>query len=251
MSTKFFNDLEATIKKDGAVLAQKIKGIYQFDITENGTLKHYSVDLKNGSGSFKAAKHEKPECTIVVNEEDFVQILEGKLSEQTAFMKKKLAIKGNMALAMKFRTIVNAVKANAKSAPAASSTPATATPATAAPAAGGLDDGTPLGKVFETLSKTIIAQPDLVKKINGVYQFDIETKKYTVDLKNGKGSVSVGPAPKADCTITMKVVDFLSLMSGTLNGQSAFTKGLLKIKGNMGLAMKLGQLTKGMPKAKL
>ncbi|KAN0041461.1 hypothetical protein ACTFIV_004002 [Dictyostelium citrinum] len=247
MSNKFFNDLDATIKKDGS-LAQKIKGIYQFDITENGTVKHYSVDLKTAPGSFKVGKHEKPECTIIVNEEDFVQILEGKLSEQTAFMKKKLAIKGNMALAMKFRTIVNAVKANSKSAPAAASTPATTA---ASPAAGGLDDGTPLGKEFEKLSKAVIANPDLVKKINGVYQFDIDTKKYTVDLKNNKGSVSVGPAPKADCTITMKEADFLSLMSGKLNGQTAFTKGLLKIKGNMGLAMKLGQLTKAMPKAKL
>ncbi|KAN0000462.1 hypothetical protein ACTFIZ_000892 [Dictyostelium cf. discoideum] len=245
MSSKFFNDLDATIKKDGS-LAQKIKGIYQFDITENGTLKHYSVDLKTAPGSFKVGKHEKPECTIIVNEEDFVQILEGKLSEQTAFMKKKLAIKGNMALAMKFRSIVNAVKNNTKSAPA-SSTPAATT---AAPAAG-LDDGTPLGKEFEKLSKTVIANPDLVKKINGVYQFDIDTKKYTVDLKNNKGSVSVGPAPKADCTITMKEADFLSLMSGKLNGQTAFTKGLLKIKGNMGLAMKLGQITKAKPQAKL
>lgn len=160
-------------------------------------------------------------------------------------MKKKLAIKGNMALAMKFRSIVNAVKNNTKSAPA----PAAAT--TTAPAAGGLDDGTLLGKEFEKLSKTVIANPDLVKKINGVYQFDIDTKKYTVDLKNNKGSVSVGPAPKADCTITMKEADFLSLMSGKLNGQTAFTKGLLKIKGNMGLAMKLGQITKAKPQAKL
>ncbi|KAM9976774.1 hypothetical protein ACTFIR_010620 [Dictyostelium discoideum] len=247
MSSKFFNDLDATIKKDGT-LAQKIKGIYQFDITENGTVKHYSVDLKTAPGSFKVGKHEKPECTIIVNEEDFVQILEGKLSEQTAFMKKKLAIKGNMALAMKFRSIVNAVKNNTKSAPAPAAAAATTT---TAPAAGGLDDGTPLGKEFEKLSKTVIANPDLVKKINGVYQFDIDTKKYTVDLKNNKGSVSVGPAPKADCTITMKEADFLSLMSGKLNGQTAFTKGLLKIKGNMGLAMKLGQITKAKPQAKL
>ncbi|EGC34515.1 hypothetical protein DICPUDRAFT_55765 [Dictyostelium purpureum] len=243
MASKFFSTLESVIKTDGAALVKKINGVYQFDI--DGT--SYSVDLKNGNGSFKVGKHEKPECTITIKEEDFIQILEGKLTEQTAFMKKKLALKGNMALAMKFKHIVEAVKKASKgAAPAASS---------GASSGASLDDGTPLGKVFDTLQKTVIAKPELVGQIKGVYQFDITTpsgvKKFTVDLKNGKGSVTTGAAPKADCTITMAEADFLDLMSGKLNGQVAFTKGKLKIKGNMGLAMKLGKITQAKPQAKL
>lgn len=45
--------------------------------------------------------------------------------------------------------------------------------------------------------------------------------------------------------------DFVELMTGKLNGQSAFMSGKLKIKGNMNLAMKLGELSKAAPKAKL
>ena len=45
---------------------------------------------------------------------------------------------------------------------------------------------------------------------------------------------------KADITITIKDDDMVDLASGKLNPQQAFMKGKLKIKGNMGLAMKLG-----------
>ena len=40
----------------------------------------------------------------------------------------------------------------------------------------------------------------------------------------------------------MKENDFVDLMTGKLNGQSAFMSGKMKIKGNMGAAMKLGKL---------
>ena len=114
-----------------------------------------------------------------------------------------------------------------------------AAPAAAAPAS--------VAALFGELKKRVEADPSLVQKIKGVYVFVVNgpdgkpTESWTVDLKNGNGKVEAGtPADKADCTITMKGDDLISLVTGKLDAQQAFMKGLLKIGGNMSFAMKLG-----------
>jgi putative sterol carrier protein len=102
------------------------------------------------------------------------------------------------------------------------------------------------------LAKNVQGNPGLVKQINGIYKFNIDGKIWIVDLKNAPGSVKEGTAADtSDCTIMMKENDFVDMMSGTLDGQSAFMQGKLKLTGNMALAMKLSQLRSNAPKAKL
>ncbi|ROT63564.1 non-specific lipid-transfer protein-like, partial [Penaeus vannamei] len=64
------------------------------------------------------------------------------------------------------------------------------------------------------------------------------------DAKNGSGSVVYNGSAKPDVTITMNDNDLVDLMEGKLNPQKAFFQGKLKIKGNMGLAMKLQEFQK-------
>merc|ERR1711907_264691 len=101
-------------------------------------------------------------------------------------------------------------------------------------------------KMMETLAAELPKHPDVTKKVNAVFQWDIKTGSgvdtWTMDLKAGK--IEKGAAAKADCTIAVAEDDFLSMISGKGNSQAMFMQGKLKIKGNMMLAMKLGELTK-------
>ena len=70
-----------------------------------------------------------------------------------------------------------------------------------------------------------------------------------MDLKNGSGSTGKGEAPSgADVTFIMDSTGFVDMFKGKLNPTSAFMTGKMKIKGDLGLAMKLEKLMK---KAKL
>lgn len=86
---------------------------------------------------------------------------------------------------------------------------------------------------------------DQIKKVGGVFVFNVDGSNFFIDLKNGKGDVGIGSSPKpADITILVNDNDFESLATGQMKGQSAFLKGLVKIKGNMMLAMKLDSVFK-------
>ena len=91
----------------------------------------------------------------------------------------------------------------------------------------------------------IQANPDVISRVGAVFKFDITgAGVWTVDLKNGSGGVTKGDGAKPDCTFTTTAGNFVDLMSGKANPQKLFMSGKLKLKGNMGKAMKLGELRK-------
>lgn len=87
---------------------------------------------------------------------------------------------------------------------------------------------------------------DLVSKIKGVYAFkisDATPADWYLDLANGDGNLESGTFDgKTNCTMTMKADVFNKMVNGALKPTNAFMSGKLKIKGDMGLAMKLEKL---------
>jgi len=118
--------------------------------------------------------------------------------------------------------------------------------ASSAASASGSESDFKSAALFNALGSKLPA--DAVKKINGVYQFDLtstsgKTRSWSIDLKTGPaGKVIEGPASKADCTIVMSDTDCVAMFQGKLNAQQAFMQGKLKIRGDMKYAMKLGQV---------
>jgi putative sterol carrier protein len=74
------------------------------------------------------------------------------------------------------------------------------------------------------------------------YLFDIDGEgQWLVDVRDGKLSVTEGGGD-ADATITTSGENFDKIVAGELNPTTAYMTGKLKIKGDMGAAMKLQKL---------
>jgi putative sterol carrier protein len=79
--------------------------------------------------------------------------------------------------------------------------------------------------------------------MNNSYAFDIEgAGQWTVKVSDGAVTVEDGLADGVDCTISTSEEVFEKVVSGEQNPTSAYMTGKLKLKGDMGAAMKLQKL---------
>jgi putative sterol carrier protein len=93
---------------------------------------------------------------------------------------------------------------------------------------------------FETLETR--ADASKTAGMTNSYLFDIEgAGKWTVRVEDGKVSVAEG-GEDADALITTSDETFEKIISGDQNPTSAYMTGKLKVKGDMGAAMKLQKL---------
>lgn len=116
-------------------------------------------------------------------------------------------------------------------------------------------DSAAAGPIADTFSiiKGIL-NPDLVKTTQGVYKFELSGEHagiWYIDLKNDAGCAGSGEPPvKADVVMTMDSADFTKMFAGKIKPTVAFMSGKLKIKGDMGLAIKMEKMM-AMMKSKL
>lgn len=92
---------------------------------------------------------------------------------------------------------------------------------------------------------------DILEKAKEVLQSRIagmdlsNSVKFVIDgigSLRAEGNEVVESDDEADLTLSAPADVFEDLLNGDLNGASAFMSGKLKVDGDMGLAMKLGQL---------
>jgi putative sterol carrier protein len=86
---------------------------------------------------------------------------------------------------------------------------------------------------------------DKAAGVNAVIQYEItgdQSGTWHAVIKDGTCIVNQGPAQSPNLTLTMAAQDWLDMIAGKLSGQMAFMSGKLKLKGDMGLAMKVGSL---------
>ncbi|MFC0300096.1 SCP2 sterol-binding domain-containing protein [Virgibacillus soli] len=85
------------------------------------------------------------------------------------------------------------------------------------------------------------------ENVQAIFQFEITDQVqgcYQVIFENGTATVIHGNEKEPDCTLLMKEAFFKKFLTGNVNSATAFMTGKLKVKGNIGTALKLESILK-------
>uniref|UniRef100_A0A3Q2QXS3 Peroxisomal multifunctional enzyme type 2 n=1 Tax=Fundulus heteroclitus TaxID=8078 RepID=A0A3Q2QXS3_FUNHE len=103
-----FAEIGRRVADLGSELVKKVNAVFGWEITKDGKkAADWTIDLKNGSGSLlKGPYGGKADVTFTVSDEDFMQVVTGKLPPQKAFFSGKLKVRGNIMLSQKLEVIL-------------------------------------------------------------------------------------------------------------------------------------------------
>jgi putative sterol carrier protein len=86
---------------------------------------------------------------------------------------------------------------------------------------------------------------DKVAGTNATVQYDVSGEgggSWHAVIKDGTCAVKEGAAASPNLTLQIAAPDWLDMVTGKQSGQTLYMSGKLKVKGDMGLAMKLGSM---------
>ena len=102
-------------------------------------------------------------------------------------------------------------------------------------------------EVWSEIEKQTKEHPEHIEEVNASFSFDItgdDGAAYGLIFNDGNAKIVEGGLDDAECALTMNVKNFKKLLQGDLNSTTAFMTGRLKVKGNIGLALKLESILK-------
>ena len=227
-------------------LVSKVNASYKFKVSGKQGQAIWLVCAKVGSKPYVSFMDDsKAECVLTAKDEDLFDIMSGKVDSMKAFLGGKLKLSGNPTLAMKLKQFQGKVKQALQQTKTQTAEPEKENSSTT-------DFILSSDKVFSDIKSRLETEPNLAKKLNAVFKFVIkdpktgQEKSWLVDCKSLPPSVVFIPAGhdqkvKPDCTIQVSDEDFVKIIEGRLNSQTAFLNKQLKVSGNIMLATKLSQ----------
>ncbi|KAM5329532.1 peroxisomal multifunctional enzyme type 2 [Glossophaga mutica] len=107
-STLVFEEIGRRLKDIGHKVVKKANAIFEWHITKGGnTAAEWTIDLKNGTGKvYQGPAKGSADLTVTISDEDFIDVVLGKLNPQKAFFSGRLKARGNIMLSQKLQMIL-------------------------------------------------------------------------------------------------------------------------------------------------
>jgi putative sterol carrier protein len=107
----------------------------------------------------------------------------------------------------------------------------------------------PISDTVKEIIKTLplAFQPDKAKGMDATFQFELTGEgggTWVAKIADGQCTVTEGKIDKPSATISMEAADYVAIAQGKLDMARAFMGGKIKVKGDMGLIMRLPDLFK-------
>lgn len=247
-----FNIIDYRMKEEPDLIEQ-LKAVFQYNITQNG--KHittWTADTKNDVAVYNSEPRNnvKPDCTVTVDDDDFVKIMVGKLNPQRAFIMGKLNIKGNVLLLQKLNTLWTQIQMAGK----APELPLLASAVLNYKLIPGVKCDAMLVEMFIRMAR----YPHLIKDYKVIFRLHVnkdqqEVACYTINLTEETPSFyrGAGQSDQADFELYLDDDDFVRLMFDRIKLRESIETGRVKAIGNKELACKLQTLFSFVKSAKL
>ncbi|ROL53718.1 Peroxisomal multifunctional enzyme type 2 [Anabarilius grahami] len=103
-----FAEIGRRIRDLGEELVKKVNAVLAWEIMKDGKrVRQWTMDLKTGRGALlRDADGGRADVTFTVADEDFMDVVMGKLNPQKAFFAGKLKVKGNIMLSQKLEAVL-------------------------------------------------------------------------------------------------------------------------------------------------
>ncbi|WP_078381347.1 SCP2 sterol-binding domain-containing protein [Sutcliffiella halmapala] len=95
-------------------------------------------------------------------------------------------------------------------------------------------------EAFKELQVKMNNKPEGIQKLRAIYQFNLEESGiFQFVFQEGKVEMLEGDNGNPDCILQLSDENMLKMLEGNFNTTMAYMTGKLKIKGDLGLALKL------------
>ncbi|XP_036136814.1 peroxisomal multifunctional enzyme type 2 [Molossus molossus] len=106
-STLIFKEIGRHLQDVGHEVVKKVNAVFEWHITKDGsTAAKWTIDLKNGNGNvYQGPAKGSADVTVTLSDEDFINVVLGKLDPQKAFFSGRLKARGNIMLSQKLQMV--------------------------------------------------------------------------------------------------------------------------------------------------